>query len=73
MILSCQKNYAVVATLSSFLVLLFSATPPGKTLKRQKLHGEEIPIRIRIRSNEPSALPHLLAREGGGRLNFPFQ
>ena len=49
-ILSCQKNYAVVATLSSFLDLLFSATPPGKISERQKLHGEE--IRIHIRNNE---------------------
>ena len=47
--LPCRRfSPATRITLSSPLFLPFSAAPPGKTLKRQKLHGEE----TYIHSNE---------------------
>ena len=67
--LSCHKNYAVVATLSAFLVLLTSATPAGKTSKRQKLHGEE--IRIRIGSNELYHIYYVAREDVAGSTFLP--
>ena len=57
-ILSCQKNYAVVATLSSFLLF--------PRFRLERILGEE----IRIRSNEPYHI--LLVREGVAGSTFLF-